>query len=101
MDLAPGMLAQELHDPGVVDVLQELTVWHDDLNNVYIVPVSLTGESHKTFADLRQWSDAHNATVLGIKSGTQVALNPAREWKLFPGDTAIVISRARPAHIQL
>jgi voltage-gated potassium channel len=99
IDLAPGMLVHELHDPGVVDVLQELAVWHEDLNNVFVVPVTLS-HSH-TIADLREWSKTHNATVLGIRSGDGIVLNPASERHLATGDAAIVITRSRPDDIRL
>ncbi|OGQ81848.1 MAG: hypothetical protein A2289_03445 [Deltaproteobacteria bacterium RIFOXYA12_FULL_58_15] len=100
MDLAPGILAQELQDPGVVHVLQELTVWHEDLNNVFIVPLALEN-GPKTVDELLRWGRTHRATLLGVRSGDRVFLNPDPNQELRDGDGAIVICQTRPAHIEL
>ena len=89
LDLGPGILAQELHDPGVVDVLHELTVWHDDINNVYILPVELTGPGTQTVEALRRWADHHDATVLGLRRGTALSLNPRADHAVHQGDAVV------------
>ena len=97
--LAPGILAHELHDPGVVHVLEELTLWGDDDNNIYVVPVTLSGTA--TVADLHRWGMEHACTFLAVRRGGRVTVNPPATQAVSPGDAAVVVSRARPERIVL
>jgi Trk K+ transport system NAD-binding subunit len=101
MDLAPGILAQELHDPGVVDALHELTVWGEDLNNVYIVPIDTGAETTCSVDDLRAWARSNEVTVLGLRSSNRVVINPTPKTVVRAGDAAVIIARARPDLITL
>jgi len=67
-DLAPGILVQELSDPGMVGVLHELTVWQDDLNNIFIVPIEVTGTGAGQVGALRAWADAILASMLSFSA---------------------------------
>lgn len=101
MDLAPGILAQEAHDPGVVDVLHELTIWHEDLNNVYIVPVTVAGGGESTVETLRGWAHKNDATMLGLRDTNGIKLNPAAMTPVREGDAVVLICRSRPERVQL
>ncbi len=100
MSLGPGILAQELHDPGVVQVLEELTIWDDDVNNIFIVPVSVGGRE-RTVADLRTWADEHVVTVLGIRADEKLELNPRGDRVIQDGESAVVMTPLRPKEIWL
>jgi len=102
MDLAPGILAHELHDPGVVGLLEELTLAdsaHE--NNVYVVPIEPTRGGPPTVAALHRWSLAHGATLLGLRAGTALAINPPPSRVVVEGEAALVVSRKRPLRIVL
>jgi voltage-gated potassium channel len=100
MDLSPGLLAHELHDPGVIGVLRELTVWGDQLNNIFIIPIE--GDvPGKDVQALRAWSEGKLATLLGIRRGEEISLNPAQSTKLEKGDAAIIMTRERPSQVAL
>lgn len=101
MDLGPSILAQELHGPGLVDTLHELTFWHEDLNNLYVVPIDIGGTADRSVEDLRAWAHAHEVTVLGLRSATRVVINPQVTTAVQQGDAAVIIARSRPNRIAL
>jgi voltage-gated potassium channel len=84
MALGPGILAQELQNPGVVQVLHELMLWAEDINNIFIVPFTL-GASGQTVVDLRRWSEGNGAILLGVKSNGKVELIPKPTGRCDPG----------------
>jgi voltage-gated potassium channel len=98
-NMAPGVLAQELHDPGVIDVLEELTVWNDAINNIFIVPVQ-NPDGHSV-SDLRAWAGGHHTTLLGVRSGKAIEINPDGDRALQAADAAILVCRKRPHSLQL
>ena len=99
MNLAPSILAHELFDPGVVDVLHELTIWNERQNNIFIVPLHLP--STAAVGDLRRWSAERGMTLLGIRRTGQVTLNPEGQLALQAGDQAVMMGAKRPAQIVL
>lgn len=99
MNLSPGLLAQEVHDPGVVDVIDELTIWSHDVNNLFMVPIQNGGG--KTFGDLRQWAQSRSFVLLGVRKNQAIRLNPEENLAIHEGDNAIVLTRQRPAPIVL
>lgn len=100
-DLAPGILVQELHDPGVVEVLHELTLWHEDLNNIYIVGLTLGESNDRAVRDLQSWAAANDSTLLGIRKKGVITINPAPGMPLEGDDAAVIICKARPDHIRI
>lgn len=98
MSLGPGLLVQELHDPGVVQVLAELAIWDEDINNIFIVPVSVGGRQ-RTAADLRAWADQQGMTLLGIRGADRVELNPAGNRVIAEGEGAVLVTPTRPKEI--
>jgi len=99
--LTPGLLAQELHDPGIVEVLRELSTWNSQVANIFVVPLSLASSDGKTVEHLHTWAQAAQLTLLGIRNGGHVVLNPDRARSLNGADAAIVVGRNRPAAIEL
>jgi voltage-gated potassium channel len=100
MDLAPGILAHELHDPGVVGLLEELTVWGDHENNVFVAPIHL-GASAKRVSDLHLWALERGATLIGLRCDQQLIVNPPPERALAAGEAAVLICRNRPEAVHL
>jgi voltage-gated potassium channel len=98
--LAPGILAHETTDPGVAAVLHELTAWSERVNSIYVVPLALRSTA-ATVADLRRWGESRSATLLGVRRGERVDLNPAGDRPLVSGDAAVVLCRSRPEAIEI
>ncbi len=101
MDLAPGLLAHELYEPGVSRVLEELTTWDNEDNDLFIVPVSFSEGSRHTVADLHRWAVANGTILVGVKGSRGVVVNPAPDSLLQSGDAAVLIGRSRPAQVLL
>lgn len=101
MNLGPSILAHELYDPGVVEVLHELTIWNERQNNIFIVPLEVPQGTHKTVFDLRAWGTEHEMTILGLRRAEHTTLNPGATLALLPGDNAVVMGHKRPTGILL
>lgn len=98
MDLAPGLLAQEVTEPGIVEVLHELTIWDDEQNNVYIV--SIEQGAGCSVGSLREAAARQDATLLGIRrADNRTLLNPKSSLRLDAHDMAIVMCSSRPPRI--
>ena len=96
--LTANFLAQELLDPGVQSVLEEIT------NNGYGQQIYFTefvaahASSFETIAaTLRQ----QGAMALGIERGAAVTLNPPPEHPVEPSDRIICLGAKRPAAVRL
>jgi voltage-gated potassium channel len=98
-DLAPGILAQEVHEPGVVRVLEALTTGTVSAN-LYVVPLVLDDRPH-SFAELQRHAGDRGLVLLGLRTGTQVSVNPPPTTALTAGDAAIVVARSRPPTLEL
>ncbi|PID38389.1 MAG: hypothetical protein CSA65_03365 [Proteobacteria bacterium] len=91
--LTTNFLAQELLDPGVQAVMQELT---DNTvgQQIYITPIESL--QRWTYSELAEALRERGVLTLGIERGRQVLLNPTAETKLEQGDKAITIATERP-----
>lgn len=101
MNLTPTMLAQEVQEPGLVDVFQQLTSWSETYNNIHIVPLKMVSNAGKTIRDLRTLSVNAPWCLLGIRRDASIDLNPEPSRVLNSGDAAIVLSTTRPTHIEI
>ncbi len=104
MSFVPGMLAHGVHDPGVIQVLHELTTWDPTINNLFIVPIEFNHGEH-TVQSLRHHCIDHEITLLGVRTGkdqgSNIELNPKNSGVISKGDAAVVLMRKRPDRIQL
>lgn len=96
--LTSNFLAQELLDPGVQRVLEEIT------NNsygqqIYIATVEQAGQS--SYAEVRELLQTKAALALGIERGREVLLNPDAKEAIQAGDQIICLAAKRPAPLRL
>ena len=61
----------------------------------------IDAKAGSTVVDVRHWSDTHAVTLLGIRTGDRVQLNPEVDTLVTNDDAAIVVSRTRPDPIVL
>jgi voltage-gated potassium channel len=99
-ELAPGILAQEVHEPGVVAVIEALTAGAVSAN-IYVVPVVLGGDRPHAVAELQAWSLSHGMLLLALRSAGEVLVNPPASRALHVGDAAVVVASSRPDGIVL
>lgn len=91
--LSTQLMVQELQDPGLHAVLQELTS-NLQGKQLYVVDPPT---SAKTVADLHQHYQSGGAVVLGVRHGDENELLPAQSRVLTANDRAIVLAAGRPA----
>lgn len=96
--LSTNFLTQELLDPGVQLVLQEIT------DNTYGQQIYMT-----PIEELRQWTYGEvvealrksDALTMGLERGRKVLLNLPADEKVEKGDKAICLAPKRPAALRL
>jgi len=94
-EIAAGLIIQELHDPGIKDIVLDLT---SDLGGTQIYFVPIASMATWTYAELVAWGVAHRATVIGIVRERRTELNCDGTMTLQTGDSAILLaSERRPA----
>lgn len=94
--LSSSLLVQELLDPGVQSVFDELSRIQIG-QQIFVTDIGSMKEW--TYTELCGWSGSHGMLVLGIKRGSDIHLNPAQGLALEPGDQAILIGEHRPTSI--
>jgi hypothetical protein len=82
---------------GVVSVLQDLTIWSDHQNNLFVVPI--TAREGATVADVRRRCEAEKMTLLGVRGHKGVEINPDGARPIARGEAAVVVSATRPSSI--
>jgi len=94
--IASGLIVQEMHDPGIKDILMDLA---SDLggNQFYFVPIRAM-ETWE-YRELRTWGITHACTVVGFMREGKPSLNCEAGMKLEPGDLAILIAQERKTEI--
>ncbi|MBI4862077.1 MAG: NAD-binding protein [Candidatus Riflebacteria bacterium] len=95
--LLSSLLVQELLDPGVEAVYDEMANLRVGAQ-LYLTDIESMGQWSQ--AELRSWADRQRYVLIGIKRGGQVVLNPAPEYSIVKGDRAILIGPSRPAPIK-
>ena len=92
--LAGRMIIQELQDPGVGAIVEELTS-NAHGKQFYIQHV---GESHTTYQSLQShYASLKDCVLFGIRRNEENHLLPEPEFALEPSDSAICIAASRPA----
>jgi voltage-gated potassium channel len=95
-EIASGLIIQELSDPGIKDIVLDLT---SDLGGcqLYFVPLS----SMKTwqYGELVAWGARARATVIGIVREGKPKLNCEGTMPLVAGDSAVLLAGERHAAI--
>ncbi len=88
-----GLLVQELLDPGVQEVVEELVSVRVG-QQILVLPIQDADQCR--LAALRENLSGQNILLIGIKQGNQVRLNPDPDLLLQTGDEAICIGDTRP-----
>jgi len=90
--LSSQLVVQELQDPGVHEVVAELTS-NTEGKQFYIV--DLPSES-TTAGELAAACERRSAAFVGLRRGGKSLLLPEPGTPLEPGDRAVIIARSRP-----
>ena len=94
--LASKMMIQELQDPGVGAVVEELTS-NQHGRQFYLHEV---GSFYPKYADLvDHYAGNEECMLLGIRRGDENHLLPKADFAMAPADKAIFVASARPAPI--
>ncbi len=92
-----SLLVQELLDPGVQEVVEELT----DVKGEQIFVQHIVSMDKWQIDELKNWLGSKNLLLIGIKqheSGT-LLLNPKDSLKIQKGDRAVFIGSERPTEL--
>ena len=95
-EIASGLIIQELHDPGIKDIVLDLT---SDLGGTQIYFVPIAAMKTWDYAELVLWSIDHRSTVIGIVREGRSHLNCEGGMKLQQSDSAILLASERRAAI--
>jgi len=90
--LAEQMLVQELQDPGIAQIVSELTS-NSRGRQFYIVDLP---QRERTYAEVCKHFDTENVIMMGIRRGEESFILPAADFEICQGDRLILVSSARP-----
>lgn len=91
-EISAGLIVQELQDPGIRDILMDLT---SDQGGHHLCFLPLSGRG--SYGDLVQWGLGRGASVIGVMRDGRHRLACPPELPLQAGDRAIVVAADRPA----
>ncbi|MCP4700587.1 MAG: hypothetical protein GY862_27600 [Gammaproteobacteria bacterium] len=94
---AINLIAQELLDPGVKDVIHELTSSISD-QRIYLVPIKQMQDWK--YKGLVLWGLAHGCSVLGLMRGGTTLLHCGSDDEINDTDKAILIGKERVTEIK-
>jgi voltage-gated potassium channel len=96
--LASSFLVQEICDPGMQAVVNEL-MSNRFGQQVYIVPVEQMRNWH--FSELQAHLSQQGCLVLGVQRGDEALLNPGKGYKIEASDHAICMGPHRPSPVRI
>lgn len=91
-----SLLVQELLDPGVQQVVAELTSVRKG-QQIFVLPIRAM--RNWTLDELRNWLAERSFLFLGLKKGRRMLLNPEEDTEVAEGDQAVFIGATRPAAV--
>jgi len=91
--LAEQMLVQELQDPGIAQVVSELTS-NSMGKQFYIVDLP---QHERTYAEIRKHLDEKEVITMGIRRGDENFIQPPDDFDIRQDDKLILVSSQRPA----
>lgn len=94
--MSSNLIVQEALDPGVQQVLQEITS-NTFGQQVYVVPIDKV--SPAKYSALIEHFSGKNTLLIGLLRERRAHLNPGADEELKPGDRAICIASDRPATV--
>ena len=92
-EMSSQLLVQELQDPGVSSVLNELSSNHSD-QQFYLLPLHA---EYATFGEIKAHFENEHTIILGIRRAGENHFLPDTAFALAPDDLAVVISAHRPS----
>ncbi len=87
------LVAQELLNPGVQDVVQDLVSMGGQ--QIYLAPYA--GAAPASFAQIADAARRQGHLALGLRRGGEVLLNPAAEVSIAPGDLVVTMGAGQIA----
>lgn len=96
--ITAGLLVQELQDPGVRRIIQDLTS-DEGGNQIYLVDIRVAGP--RVYGQVASAALEQGFSALGLMREGRELLNPSRDSVLLPGDRAILVGRTRPEELRL
>jgi voltage-gated potassium channel len=96
-ELTSSLIVQELQDPGIKDIIQDLTS-DTEGHQIYFVPIRKM--ARWDYAELVQWGLASGCTVIGITREGRTILNCPATEALRESDRAILIGKERLGAIE-
>lgn len=90
--LAEQMLVQELQDPGIAQIVSELTS-NARGRQFYIVDLP---QAEGTYAEVRKQFDEKDAITMGIQRDGENFILPADDFDIRKGDRLILVAAQRP-----
>jgi len=94
--LSTALLVQELIDPGVQQVVAELTSVRKG-QQIYVL--AITAMKDWSLEELQTWLSERSLLLIGLKRGRHILLNPDEDTELTERDAAIFIGSVRPATV--
>ena len=96
--LSSSLLVQELVDPGVQAVFDELSRIQVG-QQIFVVDIA--SMEKWSYAELGSWGHDQRMLMLGVKRGGRIHINPGSDFALEQGDQAILIGDTRPEDINI
>lgn len=97
-DLSGNLLVQELQDPGVKNIVSNLT---SNRTGEQFYLTAIEQAEGKSYRELVLWNLERSYSVVGYKRGDEIHLSPSAQEPLRDGDLAILVGKERPSSIHL
>ena len=97
-ELTSSLIVQELQDPGIKNIIQDLTS-DTQGHQIYFVPIQkmITWD----YAELVRWGLAHRFTVIGLSREGRELLNCEATERILKSDRAILIGKERIKSVEV
>ena len=96
--ISNNLLIQELQDPGVKDVIEQLST-NEVGQQVYLTTLKSKGDV--SYRELAIWGIDNGYSVIGVVRDGAVQLNCKADESVSANDRIAVIGKSRPSRIQL
>lgn len=96
-ELTSNLIIQELQDPGVKDIIDQLTS-NNYGQQFYITPIK--NSNNKKYIDLINWSIQNNCSVVGLIRNNNPIINCNKDENLKNDDSAIIVAEKRFNNIE-
>jgi len=91
-EITSNLIIQELQDPGVKTIFNELTS-NQYGHQIYTIPI--VTKINKNFSDIKDYCESQNATLIGLMRNNKPLFNCKLDEKIEQGDMAVIIALDR------